>query len=95
MAVGDWATWGRVVLRAATGRPSVWRPATGAAPDDADDADVGGRGWRRTPDVGVLVATNQGGAAATAATDALVGRLIAWHRGPRVGPPPTRGATRP
>lgn len=45
-------------------------------------------------DVGFLVVTNQGDAAATAATDALVGRLIAWRRGQRVGPPAARGATR-
>ncbi len=31
-------------------------------------------------DFGVLVVTNQGGNVATAATDALVGRLITWQR---------------
>lgn len=117
MSIEDWAAWGRAVLRAASGRPSLWEPATAAVlttprtPVSATDRY--GNGWIGTTrawagptgrvlthtgsntmnvavawlapdaDFGVLVVTNQGGDAAMAATDALVGRLIAWQRARR------------
>ena len=114
MSVSDWALWGRAVLRAASGRPSLWRNSTArmltspTTPVNGDDRY--GNGWLGTTrpwggptgrvlthsgtntmnfavawlapaiDVGFLVVTNQGGDAAGKATDALVGRLLEWHR---------------
>lgn len=118
MSIEDWAAWGRVVLRAASGRPSLWRPATAAVlttpTTPVSATERYGNGWLGTTrlwagptgrvlthtgsntmnlavawlapdaDFGVLVVTNQGGDAATAATDALVGRLITWQRARRL-----------